>query len=315
MSGIDEMKAIYDDITIPEELDSVVKNAIRKAGITMRNKKRKTSYLKGLGSVAAALLIFAAALNASPTFANSVKQLPGGETVVRLLTFVEDTAAGGEITDGQDIKRVQAERRGSLEVLTVDLYGNMDEFRQGTEPADTAGYFTVTHKTHPYSIEVFVGGVRGFSAAQSFPDLSKMKLLGDIYKIVTFDDSAHRFVVTFRKPVTVEVTEQQRPARIILKILEDKEVEPLAPMYSLRTASFPFGADSGTAEEMLRGELGSENARQLRDKNGLYLAEEGLYPTRAEAEARMAEIALNDYFTYELHIEKREPGSVPEPIE
>jgi hypothetical protein len=284
----------------------------------MRNKKRKAGYFKIFGTVAAALMIFAIALNASPTYANSVKQLPGGETVVRLLTFVKDTAGGGEITDGQDIKRVQAEQHPNYEMLTVDLYGGLKldgDIQQGTEPAGTAGYFTVTHKTHPYSIEVFVGGVRGFSAASAFPDLSGMKLLGDIYRIVTFDDSAHRFVVTFKKPVIVEVSEQQNPARIIIKAREDKEANPLAPMYSLRTASFPFGPDSGTAEEMLRVELGSEYARQLRGKNGLYLAEEGLYPTLAEAEARMAEIKQYAHFTFMMHIEKRDPGSVPESIE
>ena len=308
MSSIDDIKAVYRDIAIPAELDYVVKDAIKRGGITMSNKKRKAGYFKIFGSFAAALLMFAFALNASPTFANSVKQLPGGETVVRLLTFVEDTATGGEVTDGQEIKHVEGEQQPDHETLTVELY-------QGADAAATAGHFTVTHKTHPYSIVVGLAGVRAFSAADAFPDLSGMKLFDDIYRLVTLDDSAHRFVVTFKKPVIVEVSEQQNPARIIIKVREEKQAEPLAPMYSLRTASFPFGEPVGVAENILAFEIGSENARLLRDKNGLYLAEEGLYSTMAEAEARLAEIKQYTNFTFTMYIEKREPGSAPESIE
>jgi len=65
---------------------------------------------------------------------------------------------------------------------------------------------------------------------------------------------------------------------------------------------------------MMRVELGSENARILRDDSGLYLAEEGLYATLAEAEARLAAIKQNANFTYELHIEKRISGATPRMI-
>ena len=307
MSSIDEMKTIYDDIIIPEELDSVVKNAIRRGRTTMK-KNYKTGYFKIFGSLAAALLIFALALNTSPAFANSVKLLPGGETIVRLLTFVGDTAVGGEITDGQDIKDIEVEKQADYETLTVDLY-------QGMDAAAIAGHFTITHKTHPYSIEVGLAGVRAFSAAEAFPDLSDMDLFDDIYRLVTLDDSAHRFVVTFKKPVIVEVSEQENPARMIITVREDKEAKPIGPVYSLRTASMPFGEMVGVAENILEFELGSENARLLQDESNLYFAEEGLYQTMAEAEARLAEIKQYEHFTFEMHIEKRESGAVPGLIE
>jgi len=308
MNSIDEMKTIYEDIIIPKELDSVIKNSIRRGRITMKTKKRTTGYFKILGSFAAALLIFALALNTSPAFANSVKLLPGGETIVRLLTFVGDTAVGGEITDGQDIKDIEVEKHANYEILTVELY-------QGMEAAAIAGHFTITHKTHPYSIEVGLAGVRAFSAAEAFPDLSDMKLFDDVYRLITLDDSAHRFTVTFKKPVIVEVSEQENPAKMIIKVREDKETESLAPMYSLRTASMPFGESVGVAENILEFELGSANARLVQDANDLYFAEEGLYPTLAEAEARLAEIKQFEHFTFEMYIEKREPGSVPGSIE
>jgi hypothetical protein len=308
MNSIDEMKTTYDNISIPDELDSVVKNAIKRGKITMKNKKRNFYYFKVFSSVAAAFLIFALALNTSPAFATSVKQLPGGEAIVRLLTFVGDTAIGGEITDGQDIKDIDVKKQPDYETLTVDLY-------QGTEAAARAGHLAITFVSHPYGIEVGLAGVRAFSAAQDFPDLSGMNLFDDIYRLITLDDSAHRFAVTFKKPVKIEVLEQENPARLIIKVREDKEAEAMPPMYSLRTASMPFGETVGVAESILEFELGSENARLLRDEAGLYFAEEGLYFTLAEAEARLAEIKQYEHFTFDMHIEKREPGAVPTSIE
>jgi len=323
VSNIDELKANYDEIPIPENLDLFIHRAIKRGRTTMKTKKRNVVYFKALSSIAAALMIFTLAINASPAFASSVKDLPGGETIVRLLTFVGDTAVGGEVKDGQDIRDIQVEKhpkesvkgpdktddeKVNYETLTVDLY-------QGAEAAAVAGHFTVTQKTHPYSIEVGLAGVRAFSAAENFPDLSKMKLFDSIYRLITLDDSAHRFVVTFKKPVSIEVSEQQNPARLIIKVRKDKEAVKTTPMYSLRTSSLPFGEVVGVAENIMRFELGSEDARLLMDDSGLYLAEEGLYATKAEAEARMAELKQYEHFLYEMHIEKRKSGSKPGTIE
>jgi len=298
----------------------------------MKTKKRIIGYFKVLSLIAAAFLIFTIALNTVPAFADSVRRLPGGETVVRLLTFfgdttvgdetigrllpfVGDTATGGEITDGQDIKEIQVEKplkepgkttneKDYFETLSIELY-------QGADPAAVAGHFTVTRKTHPYSIEVALAGVRAFSAARNLPDLSKMKLFGTIYKIVTLDDSANRFVVTFKKPVSIEVSEHQNPARLIIEVRKDKEAEMATPMYSLRTSSLPFGEVVGIAENIMKFELGSLNARLLMDDSGLFLAEEGLYATKPEAVARMATLKQYEHFLYDMHIEKRKPGSIP----
>ncbi len=326
--SIDDLKTMYDDIPIPDNLNFVVSKAIKRGRKAMKIKKTNTSILKTLTAAAAVLLTFIIALNASPVFANSMKQLPGGETIVRLLTFVGDTAIGGEITDGQDIKDIQveappiekpgekpkeepgkaAEQKDYYETLTVNLH-------QGTDVAAVAGHFTVTQKTHPHSIEVYLAGVRAFSAADAFPDLSEKKLFDNIYRLVTLDDSAHRFVVTFKKPVSIEVSEQQNPARLIIKVRKDAETAALAPMYSLRTVSLPFGEVVGVAENIMKYELGSENARLLMDDSGLYLAEEGLYATLAEAEARLAELKQAENFLYEMRIEKREAVKVPGFIE
>lgn len=312
MHNSEDVRVKHLHTEIPVELERRVKQAISKGVRQVKRQQRRQGYLKALSSVAAVMLVFVLALNGSPAFADHVSRLPGGATVVRLLTFIGERAMGGEITDGQDIRRITVQRRADYETVQVDFAAGFDftQVTPGGELAGTAGHFTVTRNTHPNSIVVHVAGVRGFTAAQNLPDLSRMQLLGGIYRIVTLDDSAHRFVVTFKKPVTVEVSEQRNPARIIVRVREDQQAAELPVMYSLRTASMPWGEGVGSAEEQLKFEHGSTEARILRDAAGLYFTEEGLYATRAEAEARLIE--LKSSFTgLALHIEQRGANQLP----
>ncbi|MBT9134567.1 MAG: hypothetical protein DDT38_01306 [Firmicutes bacterium] len=312
MRDMEDLKVKHMQVDIPTELDMRVKQAIAKGGSHMKTKQRRRRYLGALSSIAAAMLVFVLALNGSPAFADYVSQLPGGGIIVRLLTFMGDRVLGGEITDGQDIWRITVQQRTDSETIHVDFAAEFDftQVAPSGAPAGTAGHFTITQNTHPNSIVVHVSGVRGFTAAQHLPDLSRMQLLGEIYKIATFDDSAHRFVVTFKQPITIEVTEQRNPARVSIRVRKATHaLLPLPPMYSLRTASHSFRAAASVAEETLMY-LGSPRTRILRDAEGLYLAEEGLYITRAEAEARLAELK-NAQVGIDLYIEQREEHQLP----
>lgn len=315
MSNMEDLRVKHMETQIPAELDARVNRAILRGASHMKKKRRRQSLVRMLSSIAAALLVFVGLLNGSPAFAEYVSGLPGGETIVRLLMFVGDRAIGGEVTDGQDIRRITVGRRADYETIQVDFTAGftLTQGEPSGAPAGTVGHFTVTRMTHPASIVVHVSGVRGFSAAQSLPDLSRMRFIGSIYRLITLDDSAHRFVVTFKHPVTVEVTEQQNPARMVIRVREDKAATALPAMYSLRTASMPWGEAVGSAEEQLKFEFGSQAARMLRDAEGLYFAEEGLYAARAAAEARLAELN-NAQIGLELHIEQRAADQLPRSI-
>ena len=305
---IKEMKENYDAIKIPDALDMAIQKGMLRGKQEMKKRRRSSGYFKVFTSIAAVLLVFIIGINTSPTFADTIKELPGGETIVRILQFNKEKAEGGEITDGQDIKDIDTEKNEDFERLIVDLY-------QGDQAANVPGHFTITYLQYPYSIIVEVSGVRAFSAWNNLPDLKDKELFNEIYRLITLDDSAHRFVVTFKKPVLLEVTEQNNPAKIIIDVREDKGAEKLPPVYSLRTASFPFGEEIGHAEGILMWELGSENARLLRDSNGTYFVEEGYYLTEEEALARLAEIEEYEYFDFKMFIEKREPHQTPKSID
>ncbi|WP_028307819.1 DUF4179 domain-containing protein [Desulfitibacter alkalitolerans] len=304
---IKEMKENYDAIKIPDALDMAIQEGILRGKRKMKKSRRNKGYFKVLISAAAVFLFFVIGINTLPTFADTIRELPGGEAIVRVLQFNKDKAEGGKITDGQDIKDIDTKKNEDFERLIVDLY-------QGEQAANVPGHFSITYLQYPYSILVEVSGVRAFSAWDNLPDLSGKELFDDIYRLITLDDSAHRFVVTFKKPVIIEVTEQNNPAKIIIDVREDEEAEKLPAVYSLRTASFPLGEGIAAAEGILKWELASANARLLRDTDGTYFVEEGYYLTEEEALARLSEVEEYEYFDFKMFIEKREPHRTPKSI-
>lgn len=83
-------KNTYGQIEIPRELEETVRNAIDEAGRRRGRKKgsrRVLHILKGTAAAAAGVLIvFAAGLNASQAFAESVSQVPGLGALAQVLT-------------------------------------------------------------------------------------------------------------------------------------------------------------------------------------------------------------------------------------
>lgn len=73
----------YKDTPIPDELDFVVKKALK------QKKKRHVNMKKRFIGVAAAAILFIAGINTSPTFANAFSEVPLVGSLVKVLTFTE----------------------------------------------------------------------------------------------------------------------------------------------------------------------------------------------------------------------------------
>lgn len=94
---LEAMKSEYNDIEIPDELESVVRNAIKissKGRLKSRNTKRKTEENKmkktakiAIAGVAAAAVVFTGGVNLSPSFADSMMQVPVLGSIVRVINF------------------------------------------------------------------------------------------------------------------------------------------------------------------------------------------------------------------------------------
>lgn len=294
----------YNEIKIPEELDFVIKKSIKRGKREMVRKKRK-SFMGSIAIAASFLLLFVFGLNTSPSFAEAVSKLPGGETMVRVLTFNQQGEIdGGELGDGQDIKDFDTEKEDGWERFTIKLDGGID---------GVASNFKIIPMSYPHGLLIELSGTRSFTGIDRMPDFSEYELFGSFYRLITLDDQLVRFAMTFNKAVEYEIVEKQNPARIIISVKEDAEAKNEGVVYSLRTNSYQFGEEIGHIESILKYELESTNARMIEDAKGYLLVEEGLYQTEAEAVAKMEQLQQLG-IDFNLYIEQRNPFDIPRKI-
>ncbi|MFU1794352.1 DUF3298 domain-containing protein [Paenibacillus azoreducens] len=93
---LEQLKDKYKSTPIPDELDFVVKKAIK------QSKKRHGGWMKSLVGVGAVAIIFVTGINASPAFAKALSDLPLVGSLVKVLTFTEFKV--DEETANADIK-------------------------------------------------------------------------------------------------------------------------------------------------------------------------------------------------------------------
>ncbi|KON88151.1 anti-sigma factor [Sporosarcina globispora] len=80
---LEALKKEYKNIPIPDELDFIVKKALK------QKKKRNLNMMKRLVGIGAAVLIFITGVNASPSLANSLSEMPIVGSLVKVVTFTE----------------------------------------------------------------------------------------------------------------------------------------------------------------------------------------------------------------------------------
>ncbi|BFH62548.1 DUF3298 and DUF4163 domain-containing protein [Paenibacillus azoreducens] len=93
---LEQLKDKYKSTPIPDELDFVVKKAIK------QSKKRHGGWMKSLVGVGAVAIIFVTGINASPAFAKALSDVPLVGSLVKVLTFTEFKV--DEETANADIK-------------------------------------------------------------------------------------------------------------------------------------------------------------------------------------------------------------------
>ncbi|MFC3746460.1 DUF4179 domain-containing protein [Paenibacillus sp. GCM10012306] len=301
---LEVMQQAYNDIEIPQELSAAVHKGIERG----KQQRRKSSVvrrsLKWGGSAAAAVLIsFTISVNTMPAFAGSLEQVPVLGKLVEVLQFTHGSAGGGTIQDGVDVDFIALKTQGEREQLIMN-------FASPDEEQTLASSYNVKFTEYPYTMTISVSGARKFSAAKDLETLKKSRFVEDAYPLITLDDSAIRFNVTFKEPVAYEVKEYKDPAQVVIT-LKQGVAEKEAPVYSLRTPSQPVGETLGIAEEML---FGVEGLRMLKDQKGLFLVEAGYYPTEEAAQEAMKQIQTEHGYAEPLIVEKRMAGELPHSI-
>ena len=82
---INELKDRYNNIEIPKELDNVIENAFD--GANKKNRGHSNKNLKRIGTTAAALGIVVASVNMSPSFAQTLEEIPVIGSVIKVINF------------------------------------------------------------------------------------------------------------------------------------------------------------------------------------------------------------------------------------
>ncbi|MBU5484048.1 hypothetical protein KQI86_06870 [Clostridium sp. MSJ-11] len=299
---IDDFKKIYEEIEIPNNLDEVVNKALENGGNKMNKEKSNRKWIKGAGVAAAVAVVFTISVNTMPVFANSLINIPGVGQLVKVLQFNDGKGTGGEITDGSDVNAIRIKANKDSESIIIN-------FAQNGEGSNIAPSYEIDYKNNPYTMTFTISGARELNAEKYFDDLRESKYVSDVYKLMTLDDSMVRFTVVFNKPIKYEVKEYKEPAYLEVDLREDTPKEET--MYSVRTASQPFGEGIGIVEEILFEEDGK---RMLKDSKGTFCVELGLYNSKEEAEKKLQEVTAKYGSQLKFFIEERMGEDIPKSL-
>ncbi|MEQ7052792.1 DUF4179 domain-containing protein [Paenibacillaceae sp. P-4] len=308
---LSQLKQAYDDIEIPEELAVVTLKAIERGKRERQNvkEKRRNRWLKLVGaSAAAALVLFVISVNTMPAFAKQIEEIPVLGRLVKILQFNQGSARGGELQGGTDVSLISLRQQGNSDVIML----NFTKTSEQNKAREKATLFNVKFSEYPDTMTFSVFDARAFSALTDLATLKNSRYIDDAYQLITYDDTTIRFNVTFNETVTYEVREYGDPAQVVIIITPvSRGDEGRQPVYSLRTASHPFGSAQATAEEAL---FDWENVRILKDREGEYFVEVGYYASEDEAHRMLQKLKEQGRTSEEWYVEQREYMQLPKMI-
>jgi hypothetical protein len=281
-------KLRYDAIPIPETLDSVICEAVKKGA-------RRTAgviTMRWLSAAAAAFAIFFACANIAPVYAFA-QDIPVIGQIVRVLRV----GSGGEITDGA---------RASSEVSdggTVDIV-----FSGGDAGNASAPVYTVTHEYAPNRFDLTLSGARGMDYGTIESDLRASAAVRDVYQMMIGDDSMLGIVVVMNSGYDYEITEHANPASLSVRFFRAEDYDASKTVWYLRSDAVEYGEELMMLSDMYY----SEGATQVRTAGGGYIIAAGQYETEDEAKAALAGIRKNFGDECGLYVSSGTADEVPE---
>ena len=180
MSRLDDVKAAYDQIEVPEELKRKVLQSIErgKEDAVQKDKKQvtwKRPLVQTFGAVAAAAAVFVVSVNISPTAAQAMEQFPVLGAIVKVVNFktysdqqktkqMEATVKVPEVkvigTDGKPLtkesKELNAAVSGYLEQIIQSYKKDVASVQDGEEGHEevTSDYRIVTDNDQLFSLRI-----------------------------------------------------------------------------------------------------------------------------------------------------------------
>lgn len=255
-----EGKNSYDNISIPEELDSVYTTAVRKAQVDMRRKQRRR-----FGVAAAACLATVLLCNNDFVYAKTA-DIPVIGSFVRLL-HVGD---GGTVTDG-------AHGKFSTENNVLNI-----QFQSGE--SEDMPYYNIQYYLAPRRIEITLSGVRGFEQQDMEKAAAACEGIKDLYFVTVLDDSQVQFIVELEDGYGYQAEEYKNPGNMRLTFSKELYKEDTQQsIWAVRIASMENGEPLAAVKEAY-GVDADTDMHIVKTKAELYTITAGSYATEEEAQ-------------------------------
>ncbi len=141
---LEQLKQEYIDIQIPEELDFVVRKAIKNGGKNMKRKNNIKKIKIASVSVAASVVLLTAGVNTSPVLAQNLSNLPIVGGIVKVLTFREYKVDENGYNADIKVPEIQGLENKELENILNEKYLNeskelYDQFMEDMKDLEKAG--------------------------------------------------------------------------------------------------------------------------------------------------------------------------------
>jgi len=122
-NNLEQLKNEYMDVSIPIELDSIVKKALKESGVKSINRKNNFKRIRiAIASMAAVLIVLIIGINSSPVFAATLSKVPIVGSIVNVLTFREYTVNENTFNANIKVPAIQGLEDKSLENSLNEKY-------------------------------------------------------------------------------------------------------------------------------------------------------------------------------------------------
>jgi hypothetical protein len=294
-------------LKIPEQLDEVINNAILegqrdKPNMTRKiyadDRKSSQALKRSLYAAAAALVIFAGSLNASPMFASKLAEIPILGQLVKILTFTDGKASGGMVTDGTDISGISTQTQNGKAQFII-------HFDQDGASQDLASAYKVVYAQKPETLLFEISGVRMLSAMEDFEKIKESPLVTAVYPVVTLDDSTVRFMIVFADAISYEIREMASPASLVVDVETTSEATTVLESYRVRTVDMPRGEGLAILEETIMNQYPQRRILPSATESDLFFLEIGQLDSESLAVEMLDELRAL-YPGMEIFVEKTE---------
>lgn len=263
------MREFNEHISIPSELEEAINMGMSKGRAKMQKREKlKKSAMATAAAAAIGMGVFAASINVSPAFADTMKNVPIVGSLVHVFQLNKEVVSGGDgYTNSKG--KIALNRLNGKEQLIINF-----------AESEKANKYNAIYEKNPQSITITLPGTTNVELLSDYKRAEgESDFIKSVYKLTTLDDSLLRYVVEIEDYSNVQVSEYKNPGQIVIEITKSEDY-PTDEIYSVRSYSFKDGEEFALLEEKLNG----EKYRILKDEQEMRFFEFAQFNDKEKAE-------------------------------